>query len=273
MVRILFKGVCNYSYMVNRMPVVFIGHGSPENALVNNEFNANWKLFGKQIPKPKAILCISAHWETFNTKVNSKLKPELIYDFYGFQKELYQLKYPCNGSLELANEIKNLFKNKTINLDLHRGLDHGCWAVLIKMFPKGDIPILQLSLDTNISFKNHFEIGKQLTKLRDAGILIIGSGNIVHNLSLFNPDKSYKWAIDFDKYLKENLMKLNFENLINIERNINFNLAHPSNEHYLPLLYIIGASNNETPQFFNEKVISSLSMTCIIFSNTKLKFN
>lgn len=255
------------------MPVVFIGHGSPENALDKNEFTESWKRFAEAIPKPKAILCISAHWLKEGTAVTAMEKPKTIHDFYGFGDELYKIKYSAPGSKSFAEKIKKVIKTVSVNLDEEWGLDHGTWSVLLNMYPNADIPVAQLSLDYYLPLENIFQIGKELKKLRDEGVLIIGSGNIVHNLRVFEIDaKPYDWAIDFDKFVKVRLINKDYDALINYTKNKSASLAHPTNDHYLPLIYVMGAAEGEEAEFFCEKIIfGSISMRCVMYGAKKFK--
>ena len=250
-----------------KMPVLFVGHGSPMNAIEENDFTDAWKDIAKKIPKPKLILCISAHWLKEGTAITAMENPRTIYDFYGFPEKLYKVKYPAKGSPEYAKKIKELIKTVEVNLDHQWGLDHGTWSVLNQMYPKADIPVLQLSLDYQLPLEKLFEVGKELSVLREQGVLIIGSGNLVHNLMVFSPNAApYDWAIEFDKIVKEDLIKMDYKSLINYTKYKSARLAHPTNDHYLPLIYVIGAAKNEKPKFFCEKVdFGSISMRCIAY--------
>ena len=256
-----------------KMPVLFIGHGSPMNIIEDNEFTRNWRKLAAQIPTPKAILCISAHWLQEGTAETAMEKPRTIHDFYGFPPELYKVKYPASGSLSYATMIKNSIKTVSVSLDKEWGLDHGTWSVLKQMYPQADIPVLQLSLDYQLPLEKIFQIGKELSALRAKGVLIIGSGNLVHNLMRFHPNtKPYPWAVDFDNFVKSNLESGKYTQLINYNKHPTAALAHPTNDHYLPLLYVIGAAGKEKPQFFNEKIVyGSISMRCVVFGMEKLK--
>lgn len=249
------------------MPTLFIGHGSPMNAVEQNTFVEGWKRIAKALPRPKAILCVSAHWVTEGTGVTAMPKPKTIHDFYGFPEELYEINYPAKGSATLAKRIKALVKSVPVDLDQEWGLDHGTWVPLKIMFPKADIPVVQLSLNANLSPDQHYKIGTELALLRDEGVLIVGSGNCVHNLMRMEWDgEPFDWALDFDRFVKDSLSTGNHEALIHYENNPNAKLAHPSSEHYLPLLYTIGAAGNEKPQFFNEMIFAaSLSMRCVAY--------
>jgi 4,5-DOPA dioxygenase extradiol len=252
--------------MPTRMPVIFIGHGSPMNAIEDNEFSKSWEVIGKSIPRPKAILCISAHWETAGTKITAMEKPRMIYDFYGFPQELFDKQYPAPGSPDLAQKVINQL-DPVVTSDQKWGFDHGCWSVLCRMYPKADIPVVQLSLDHSRDGNLHFEIGKQLQFLREEGVLVLGSGNIVHNLArMVWEDTAFDWASDFDNHVKEWIRTKNYDPLIQFEKQgITANLSINSAEHYLPMLYVLGASDpDEKVTFYNEKVWGgSLSMRCI----------
>jgi 4,5-DOPA dioxygenase extradiol len=255
-----------------KMPVLFIGHGSPMNAVEQNMFVEGWKRIAKTLPKPKAVLCVSAHWVTEGTGVTAMPKPKTIHDFYGFPEELYQIRYPAKGSMELAKRVQKLIQSVPVDLDLEWGLDHGTWVPLKILFPKADVPVVQLSLNANLSPKQHYAIGKELTPLREEGVLILGSGNCVHNLMRMDWDgEPFKWALDFDRFVKDSLSTRNDKALVDYESRADAKLAHPSNEHYLPLLYAIGAAGTDKPRFFNESIFAaSLSMRCAAFG---LKMN
>ena len=250
-----------------KMPVLFVGHGFPENALEVNVYTKNWKKLAEAIPRPKTILCVSAHWYREDTSVTAMENPKTIHDFYGFPEELYGIEYAAKGSLEYAEKIVKLIRSVKVKKNYEWGFDHGTWSVLRNMYPEADIPVLQLSLNYYASLKTQYQIGKELKPLRDEGILIIGSGNLVHNLMKINySGKPYDWAIDFDKYIQKNLEARTDEVLINYTSEKTSSLAHPTNEHYLPLMYVLGAAENESPQFFNEIIFAaSISMRCALF--------
>jgi 4,5-DOPA dioxygenase extradiol len=250
---------------MQKMPVLFIGHGSPMNAIEDNEFTTGWSAIAAAIPKPKSILCISAHWMSEGTAATGMEKPKTIHDFYGFPDELYSMEYKAAGSKALAARAKGLVKSQKVSIDSEWGLDHGTWSVLVRMYPKADVPVVQLSLNAYLDPKKHFEIGKELSQLRKEGVLILGSGNIVHNLMLMRMQGApYDWAVEFDKFAKGRLERQDFDSLINYDSEKSSRLAVPTNEHYLPLLYAAGASESEKPRFFNEKMCyASLSMRCV----------
>jgi 4,5-DOPA dioxygenase extradiol len=252
---------------MDRMPVLFIGHGSPMNAIEDNEFSRSWIEVGKALPRPKAILCISAHWETQGTQVTAMEKPRTIYDFYGFPPKLYAMRYPTPGSPEMAHRVQDLAGVDTITPDLTWGLDHGTWSVLARLFPKADVPVFQLSLDKVKSAQAHFDLGVKLQPLREEGVLILGSGNIVHNLQrVVFEDTAFDWAVKFDGRVKQWVLDDQFEPIIHYNKQgIDAELAINSAEHYKPLLYVLGAKMpGERVLFFAEKVWGgSLSMRSI----------
>jgi 4,5-DOPA dioxygenase extradiol len=254
------------------MPVLFLGHGSPMNAIEENEFVTGWRNIGKTIPKPNAILCISAHWETRGTFVTAMEKPGTIHDFGGFPTELYEVQYPAPGSPELAKETKTLIKKAEVGLDDKWGLDHGCWSVVKHLYPDADIRVIQLSLDYLQSPQYHYDLSKELSSLRRKGVLIIGSGNMVHNLGMVSWDKmeepgyGYDWAIEANEKMKKFILSNDHKSLINYKlQGSAFNLAIPTPEHYLPLLYSLALKEeNEKIEIFNDKAVAgSLTMTSI----------
>lgn len=252
---------------MNVYPAIFIGHGSPTNAIEENEFSVEWKKLGMSLPKPHAIVCVSAHWVTEGSLVTAMDEPRTIHDFYGFPDELYQVQYPAPGDPMLAQQICNMTKNK-IRPDQNWGLDHGCWSVLRQMFPDAEIPVIQLSIDSNLQPSQHFALGEQLKELRKNNIMILGSGNIVHNLRMIKwSDESYPWAEWFDKEIRDNILAKKFEKVIHYkDLGDAARMSVPSNEHFLPLLYVLGAANNESRiNLFCEKVtLGSISMTSLL---------
>ena len=252
------------------MPVLFIGHGNPMNALEDNEFSRAWEMIGRSLPKPDVILCISAHWETDGTLVSAMERPETIHDFWGFPDALYQVRYPAPGSPELAERLCSSIKSKKIEASFDWGLDHGSWSFLKRMFPSANVPVVQLSLDRNAKPRDHFDLGVELGPLRSERILIVGSGNIVHNLGLVCWQKSaYEWAEAFDASIKRLIEQRDFDTLIEYQRlGENVKRAIPTNEHFLPLLYVLAASRTgDQVDFFSEIVTNgSLSMRCVRFS-------
>jgi len=254
------------------MPVLFLGHGSPMNAIDDNQFVRGWKMVGKSIPKPKAILCISAHWETSGTFVTAMEQPRTIHDFGGFPKELFEVQYPAPGSPELAQEIFKTITKIKIGLDEKWGLDHGCWSVVKQLFPAADIPVIQMSLDYSEPPQYHYDLAKELATLRKKGVLIIGSGNMVHNLRLIawekieEPEYWFDWAIEADDKMKNFILSGDHQQLINYKSlGKAFDLAIPTPEHFLPLLYVLALQEDqENITLFNEKaVMGSLTMTSL----------
>ena len=255
-----------------KMPVLFIGHGSPMNAIEENEFVTGWRNVRTTLPKPKAILCISAHWETRGTFVTAMEKPTTIHDFGGFPKELFDVQYPAPGSQELAKETKDTVKKTEVGLDEKWGLDHGAWSIIRRLYPNADIHVVQLSLDYYQSPQYHYELGKELASLRNKGVLIMGSGNLVHNLRMVAWDKlntigfGFDWAIEADQKMKKFILDGNHQELINYKsQGSAFNLAIPTPEHFLPLLYILALQEkNEKLSIFNDKAVAgSLTMTSV----------
>jgi 4,5-DOPA dioxygenase extradiol len=254
--------------MVERTPLLFMGHGTPTNALEVNDFTKGWKRIAKKIPRPRAIVCISAHWLREGTAVLHVKKPKTIHDFSGFPPELYQQKYPAPGSLDLAEKIQKKVRSTTVSLDKEWGLDHGTWSVLKHMYPNANVPVIQLSLDYQLTPEKIYALGKELSFLREEKILLIGSGNLVHNLMRMNlVSKPHAWAKEFDEFVKTNLDNRDDKKIIHYENHPTALLAHPTNDHFLPLLYILGAaSKDEKPFFFNEKIVyGSISMRCAAF--------
>jgi 4,5-DOPA dioxygenase extradiol len=252
-----------------RMPVLFIGHGNPMNAIEDNEFSRGWRELGEQLPRPRAILCVSAHWETRGSFICSTPKPETIHDFYGFPPALFAVQYPATGDPLLAAGISAEVKYKPVLQDDNWGLDHGCWSVLARMFPDADIPVLQLSLDHYLDPEGHYRLAKELTFLRKRGVLVMGSGNLVHNLGMYdfhNPGKQYDWALSVNDTMKKHILENNFSALTAPEKmGSAFSLAAPSLEHYLPMLYALALrEQDENLRFFNDKVMSSMSMTSFV---------
>jgi 4,5-DOPA dioxygenase extradiol len=255
-----------------RMPVLFVGHGSPMNAIEENEFVEGWRNLGKTLPRPKAILVVSAHWETRGTFVTAVSKPVTIHDFGGFPKALFDVQYPAPGSPELAHEAKRIVTKTGIVLDEKWGLDHGAWSVIRRIYPEADIPVIEFSLDYTQGPQYHYELAQQLSALRNKGVLIVGSGNLVHNLRMVAWDKvneseyGYDWAITANNKFKQLIQDGNHKNLINyatLGREVQ--LAIPTPDHFLPLLYTLALKDkNESVSFFNDKpVMGSLTMTSV----------
>jgi 4,5-DOPA dioxygenase extradiol len=251
-----------------RMPVLFVGHGNPVNAIERNEFRRSWEELGRSLPKPKAILCISAHWETRGVALTASEKPDTIHDFYGFPKALFDVHYPAPGNPALARHTKELIGSVDVRLDADRGLDHGAWSVLLAMYQEANVPVVQLSLDTTRPSTFHYALGQELRPLRDDGVLIMGSGNIVHNLRMFSlrDTKPLDWASDCDGEIQRRIVERDHEALMSYETlGPNATLAVPTPEHYYPLLYVLALQDEgERLRFFNSVVISSLSMTAVL---------
>ena len=269
------KTISNGLTQTEKMPVLFLGHGSPMNAIEENEFVIGFKNVGKDIPKPNAILIVSAHWETKGTFVTAMDKPRTIHDFRGFPKALFDIEYPAPGSPELAFETKKIITKTQIGLNEQWGLDHGAWTVIKHIYPNADVPIIQMSIDYTQGGQYHYELAKELASLRNKGVLIVGSGNMVHNLATIAWDKldadnyGYDWAIEASEKMKEFILSDNFQPLINFKNQGKiFDLAIPSQEHYLPLIYSLALKERyEKITLFNDKAIGgSLTMTSLKIS-------
>jgi 4,5-DOPA dioxygenase extradiol len=248
------------------MPALFVGHGNPMYAIEENRFTRTWQNLGQTMPKPQAVVVISAHWETVGTYVTAMERPRTIHDFYGFPQPLFDVQYNAVGSPKLANEIADRLKQTNVLADENWGLDHGTWSVLRHIYPDANVPIVQLSLDRIKSASEHYEIAKELIFLRNNNVLIIGSGNIVHNLRLVNFQNKFgdSWANSANDALKNLVLSDKHESLINYQTlGKDVRLAVPTPEHYLPLLYILALKNKgEKVEVFNDAVeLGSLSMT------------
>ena len=255
---------------MTRMPALFLGHGSPMNAIEQNVFSESWIELGKTLPKPKAILSVSAHWFTDGTRINDAPVPEMIYDMYGFPDELYRVQYPATGSPEVAREAARLLGDSVI-VDNNWGLDHGSWSVLRRLYPKADVPVFQLSVNANATMRQHFSLGNALRSLREEGVLILGSGNVVHNLSRLEWTRSggFDWAAAFDAYVKEHILSRTFESVQEYKSaGESARLSVPTPDHFAPLLYVLGASDpDDTLNVFNEAcVFGTISMTGYLFA-------
>lgn len=257
-----------------RMPVLFLGHGSPMNAIEENAFVQGFRKVGQEIQKPRAILCISAHWETRGTYVTAMDSPRTIHDFGGFPQELFDVQYPAPGSPDLAAETKELVQKTDIGLDEKWGLDHGAWSVIKHMYPDADVPVIQMSLDHTRPASYHFELARELSALREKGVLIVGSGNMVHNLRMVAWDKlngepyAYDWAEEANEKMKSSILNGDFQSLIDYHNQGRaFELAIPTPEHFLPLVYTLGLKDKKDDiTLFNDQPIGgSLSMTSVKF--------
>lgn len=253
-------------------PVLFIGHGSPMNGIENNAFSQTWAKFGAEIPKPKAVLVISAHWLTKGSHITAMTNPKTIHDFGGFPQALFDVNYPAPGNPDLAKFTSQLVTSTNVGLDHDWGLDHGTWSVVRHMYPNADIPVLQFSIDYSKPPQYHYDLAKQLKSLRKKGVLIIGSGNMVHNLRLVTWDKlndtefGFDWAIEMNSVFKEKIGNNDFKSLIDYEKlNPAAKLAIPTPDHYYPLLYSLALHDNkEEINFFNDKTVGgSLTMTSV----------
>jgi 4,5-DOPA dioxygenase extradiol len=243
-----------------KMPALFVGHGSPMNAIEDNTFSRAWAEVGHSVPRPRAILCVSAHWETPGTKVTAMEKPRTIHDFGGFPPALYAQQYPAPGSPALARLVQETVTATPVSPDQSWGLDHGAWSVLIRMFPAADIPVVQVSLDYTQPPAYHYALGRALRPLRRRGVLMVGSGNIVHNLRAARLDDeggAYDWAREFDETARRLIEAGDHQALIDYERlGQSARLSIPTNEHYLPLLYVLGLQEpGEAVRFFADRVI------------------
>ena len=256
------------------MPVVFVGHGSPMNAIEDSEFSSRWQELGKSLLRPDAILCISAHWETRGTLVTAMEKPRTIHDFGGFPQELFGVQYPAYGSPWLASATRIALKSIEVGFDQDWGLDHGCWSVLKRIYPQADVPVVQLSLDYTKQAQDHYTLAEELSSLRQQNVLIVGSGNMVHNLrrmvlkeSDFNRPFGLDWAIEANELFKKLIHEDRHKELINYQTlGQSVQQAVPTPEHYLPMLYALALKGSgETVTYFNDKpVAGSLTMTSFV---------
>ncbi len=250
-------------------PLLFVGHGSPMNAIEENEFSRGWQAIAKELSLPAAVLCISAHWQTQGSFVTGTERPRTIHDFYGFPEELFAVEYPAPGHPALAQETRNIVRQTTVGLDSSWGFDHGCWSVLKAMYPKADVPVVQLSLDMTRPPEWHYALGRELAGLRSKGVLLIGSGDIVHNLRLLDwehPEGAFDWAEEMNTIFKSAIVNNDHRALVNYSSyGKAAALAVPTPDHYLPLLYILALKKpEESVRFFNDRVImGSLSMTSL----------
>lgn len=256
----------------NIMPVLFIGHGSPMNGIENNIYSRQWEEMGRKLPVPKAVICISAHWLTRGTAITAMPKPRTIHDFGGFPDALFNVQYPAPGDPALAEETKKMISTVNVGLDHDWGLDHGTWTVVRRMYPTAEIPVLQLSIDYDKPGSYHFNLAKELAALRRKGVLIIGSGNMVHNLRMVSwdkldqPDYGYDWAIEINDVFKKKILSADYQALINYSTlGKAAELAIPTPDHYYPLLYALGLQEaKDDVSFFNDHAVGgSLTMTSV----------
>ena len=265
----------NLTIQEEKTPLLFIGHGSPMNGIEDNSFSQSWGELGKELVQPKAIICISAHWLTRGTFITAMEKPKTIHDFGGFPKALFDVEYPVLGNVDLANETKQLITKTNVGLDHDWGLDHGTWSVVRQMYPDANIPVLQLSIDYYQSPQYHYELAQELAMLRRKGVLIIGSGNMVHNLRMAAFDKmdvlnyGFDWALEMKEKFKKHILDNDHKPLINYESlGSSAKLAIPTPDHYYPLLYILGMQEkNEQATIFNDVAVAgALTMTSVRIS-------
>jgi len=255
-----------------KMPVLFVGHGSPMNAIEDNDYSRVWREIAEIIPKPEVILSISAHWYTHGTRIMNGENPKTIYDMYGFPEELYKVTYNTTGSPGIAKVVKGLISSET-EYDNSWGIDHGTWSVLVHMYPKRDVPVFQISINADAPPEAHYKIGKELSTLREQGILIFGTGNVVHNLRLVDwhkANKGFDWAYEFDGYIYENILNKNHEKILKFnELGDIARLAVPTPDHFYPLLYTLGASNEDDKiSVYNKSCeLGSLTMTAYLWNN------
>jgi 4,5-DOPA dioxygenase extradiol len=254
---------------MEQMPVMFVGHGSPENAMEENDFTRTWHRLGREMPRPRAVLCVSAHWFPRRVAVSVARRPRTMHDFHGFPDELYDITYSPPRWPEAAERVAALTPGMALEMDEERGLDHGAWAVLSRMYPDADVPVAQLSIDRERYPSFHYQMGKQLAPLREEGVLIIGSGNMVHNPRLADRgmEDGYAWAERFDEVLAERIQAGDHASLMSYEElGEEAALAVPSEDHYLPLLYVLGAASPwDRIRFFNERVVmGSVSMRGVL---------
>jgi 4,5-DOPA dioxygenase extradiol len=263
------------SYTGEKMPLLFMGHGSPMNAIEDNEFSRGWFKVANSIPVPTAVLVISAHWLTNGTYVTAMEKPKTIHDFGGFPEELFAVQYPAPGSPLLAAATKELISTTNVGLDHDWGLDHGAWSVIKQMYPNANIPVLQLSIDYHKPASYHYELIKELSVLRSKGVLILASGNLIHNLRMVAWDKldvpgfGYDWALEMHQIFNDKLLSGDHQSLINYEKlGAAAKLAIPTPDHYFPLMYVLGLQDkkDEVSLFNNKMLGGSLNMTSVLFS-------
>lgn len=252
------------------MPAVFVGHGSPMNAVTETVWGAAWRDLGASIGRPRAVVCVSAHWFRVGTAATAMAAPRTIHDFYGFPEELFSMRYAAPGSPELARELGELLAPLPVEQDTSWGLDHGAWSVLVHMYPDGDVPVVQLSIDAAARPEHHLAIGESLAVLRADDVLVLGSGNVVHNLGVMDlrPTAApYDWAVEFDGFVRDCLDEREDDALVGYLTHPAARLAAPTPEHFLPLLYVVGAAGDgEAPRFVAEGIVdASVSMLSVRF--------
>ena len=257
---------------MSKMPMIFAGHGSPMNAIEDNQYTREWREMAKKIPRPESIVSISAHWYTEGTKIMNEENPKTVYDMYGFPEELYKISYNAPGNPGLAGNVKDMISKQSV-YDNTWGIDHGTWSVLTHMYPQRDIPVFQISIDAFAPPQVHYQIGRELKSLRDQGVLLFGTGNIVHNLRLLDwgmEDDGFKWAYSFDDYIKTNIENRNHDNILHyMSQGEAAKLAVPAPDHFNPILYLLGASDEEDKitVYNNSCMLGSLSMTSYLFES------
>ncbi len=253
----------------SRTPLLFVGHGSPMNGIEDNDFSEYWKKLGREMTPPSTVLCVSAHWFTKGTWVTAMEYPQTIHDFQGFPKSLIDVQYPAPGNPVLAKELAASVRKTSLGLDHEWGLDHGTWSFVRRMFPEAKIPVLQLSIDYTQGPQFHYDLARELSSLRKKGVLIVGSGNMVHNLGILNwrqPEMTYDWALEMNEMFKKLITNGDHAALVRYENlGAGAKLSIPTPEHFLPLLYVLGLQEkNESATFFNDKmVMGSVSMTSV----------
>jgi len=252
------------------MPAIFVGHGSPMNAVEENEFTEGWRAIARSFPRPRAVLCVSAHWETRGIAVTSGERPETIHDFRGFPEELFTVRYPAPGDPGLAREVARLLAPREVRLDPRRGLDHGAWSVLVKMFPDADVPVVQLAMDTSRPASEHYGLARGLALLREQGVLVLGSGNVVHHLGRidFGREDGFDWAVRFERAARERILAGDHGALVEYESlGPEARDAVPTPEHYLPLVYVLAVTGEgERPVIFDDRVtMGSISMMGVAY--------
>lgn len=253
-----------------KMPVLFVGHGSPMNAIEDNQYTRAWRELGERIPRPAAILSVSAHWYTRGTRIMNEENPQTIYDMYGFPQELYEITYNTPGSPTIATAVGDLISRETV-FDHSWGIDHGTWSVLVHIYPKRDVPVFQISIDAAAPPETHYQIGKELSALREQGVLILGSGNIVHNLRQVDwgmTGKGFDWAQEFDNWIYERILAGKHDDILHdYETSGTARLAVPTPDHFFPLLYALGATDEkDSVTTFNRSCeLGSLSMTSYLW--------
>lgn len=256
---------------MKKAPVLFVGHGSPMNAIEDNAYTQVWEELGQRIKRPRAILSVSAHWYTKGIKIMNQEQPKTIYDMYGFPKELYEVQYAPKGDPGLAQKVKELIGNAG-EFDQSWGIDHGTWSVLCRMYPKADIPVIQLSVNALLNPQRHYEIGQMLKPLRDEDVFIFGTGNVVHNLRMVNwsmENQGFAFANNFDQFIRDSILKKDFSAVVEYQsQGEDARLSVPTADHFSPLLYVLGACDptDDVEVLSDSRTMGSLSMTSYLFT-------